>query len=967
MRKTICRLTVGILALAAVWFLPSYLLATLADGSADLELGQPDFSHNSPNCFSGSSLSNPYNIAIDRTSGRIYVCDSDNCRILWWNSHTSLTNGQSADGVIGQPNLYTNSPATCTQTGMGSPQGVAVDGSGNVWIADTYNSRVLEFAKPSANRQAAVLVLGQGDFYSNQPNQGLGWNVCTETTMCYPTGVSVDGSGNVWVADQNNYRVLGFANPKTNGQAANVVLGKSDFSHKDSVWPPTQAGLSYPRGVSVDGSGNVWVADGIPRVLKYSAPITNGMPASIVLGQADFNTYGGVCSRTGMAYPMGVSVDSAGNVWVADQNYNRALKYSVPISSGMPASIVIGQPDFTTYSSDCGPSKLRYFYGICVDSSGNVWIADTENSRILEFNDPSGNYPQANLVLGQNDFIHNNYTRDYTLEFPSDIAVDTSTGRVYVCDKDNSRILWWNSSVSFMNGKGADGVIGQGDLFTGWSNGSQFGLDHPQGVFVDGSGNVWVADTGDNRVLEFARPTANLPMAILVLGQGGYESADPDCSQFYLDYPSGVTVDSSGNVWVADTDNSRVLKFSVPLSNGMAASMVLGQQDYVSNNTACSQKGMAGPQGVSFDASGNLWVTDSDNSRVLKYSAPFSNGMAASMVLGEPDFTSINSSSGCSQTLTLNPARAKFDSSGNIWVADQNNNRVLKYSVPLSSGMPASLVIGQTDYASHSGACSQTGLFGPASMCLDSASNLWVADTFNNRVLKYMTVQQIFVDNSKDTTITFHTAYGDGTLFIPAGTFSSNVTLTMTVTQVPASTDPLIKLSAVGIEITNNLGLQPMKDIMLTLTYRLQDITGLIDTKLAIAYYDTTLLKWIVISSTVDTSRMQVTGYIRHFSKFAIVQALAAANLDSVKVFPNPLNSRTATGGMTIANLTATANIKIYNVAGELIRTLSYLSGNGQAVWDAKNDGGKQVASGVYIIYIDSPQGTKKIKVAVQK
>ena len=967
MRKQIGRLSAVILAFAAIWSTPSMLSAGISNGSADIVLGQMDFTHNGRNLLTAKGLDDPEGVAIDKSDGRVYVCDTVNDRVLWWNSSTALTNGQQADGVIGQTDLLSNTNG-CSQTQMDGPIGISVDSSGNIWIADYNNNRVLKFTRPTTNGQPASLVLGQPDFTSN----GI---ALSQTGFSSPVAVFVDSSGNVWVVDTDNSRVLKFSNPTANGQAASLVLGQLDFTSKSNSFSQTVMG--YPSSIAVDSSGNVWVEESWPsRVLRFSNPSTNGQAADIVLGQVDFNSYASSCSKTGLSCPEGLCLDNSGNVWVADSNNYRVLKYSSPISSGMAASMVLGQANFDSSEVDCSQTGMDFPKGLTFDASGNIWIADSCNNRVSRFTNPSVNGQAAGLVLGQNDFDHwgENITKDNGVYAPEGIVTDPTSGRVYVSDSENNRILWWNNSAALSDGQQADGVLGQKDLVSHESSCSQSGLNMPYGISLDSSGNLWVADLRNNRVLKFAKPTTNGQTASLVLGQTDFVSKIGTCTQSgmgspWWNGPASVAVDGSGNVWVADYPNNRVLKFTNPTTNGQPASLVLGQSDFVSNVATCTQTGMGrtsyggGPWQLAVDNSGNIWVTESCNCRVLKYTNPSTNGQAASLVLGQADFNS--NSPGISQTGMSVPCAVSVDSSGNAWISD--NHRVLEYSSPANNGQAASFVIGQKDFTTNAPACTKTGIDWSNALHFDTAGNLWLADGGNNRVLKYKVIHQTQIDKTKDVTLTFVTDYGDLTIFIPAGAFSDNVILTITVTRVPDCNDPCIKLSGVGIEITNNLGLQPMKDIKLTLSYRSQDITGLIEAKLVLAYYDTVLSKWNLISSTADTLVKQVTGYVRHFSKFAIVQASAAADLNSVKVYPNPFNFRTAPGGMTIANLTASATIKIYNVAGELIKTVSYTSANGQTSWNGKNDSSSMVASGVYIMYINAPEGTKKLKVAVEK
>ncbi len=355
----------------------------------------------------------------------------------------------------------------------------------------------------------------------------------------------------------------------SNGQNASLVLGQSNFTSRNGA--TTQSGIFFPRGVSLDSSGNVWVADTRDsRVLEFKPPFSNGMNASLVLGQSNFTSSTTATTQSGMYYPDGVSVDSSGNVWVVDSYNNRVLEFVPPFSNGMNASLVLGQSNFTSITSAVTQSGMYIPQGVAVDSSGNVWVADS-NSRVLEFKPPFSNGMNASLVLGKPNFT---YGGDYNY--------------------------------------GA----------------TQSGMDAPPGVAVDSSGNVWVVDSYSNRVLEFKPPFSNGMNASLVLGQSNFTSGNmsgnytPNLTQSGMYIPQGVAVDSSGNVWVADSNNSRVLEFVPPFSNGMNASLVLGQSNFTSNVATTTQLGMSYPDGVSVDSSGNVWVADTSNSRILGFTLP---------------------------------------------------------------------------------------------------------------------------------------------------------------------------------------------------------------------------------------------------------------------------------------------------------------------------------------------------------
>ena len=355
----------------------------------------------------------------------------------------AFSNGQDAFLVLGQKDFTSNITAT-TQKGMNNPAGVAVRVGGIVWVADTNNNRVLKFTTPFTNDEAASVVLGQPIFTSNTA-------ATTQTGMHDPTGVAVDSSGNIWVADSGNNRVLEFTTPFTNGEAATIVLGQPGFTSNTAH--TTKAGMFGPTAVAVGPLGNVWVVDQRnSRVLQFikGGGFSDGQAASIVLGQASFTSKITATTQTGMNNPSGVAVDSSGNVWVADQGNNRVIEFASPYTKGEAASVVLGQSIFT--SSTSATSQIGMFSptGVAVDSSGNVWVADSDNNRILDFQKGLGftDGQAAISVLGQSTFMSRTPATNKTgLTFPTDVSVGPF-GTVWVADQFNSRILQFLSSTT---------------------------------------------------------------------------------------------------------------------------------------------------------------------------------------------------------------------------------------------------------------------------------------------------------------------------------------------------------------------------------------------------------------------------------------------------------------------------------------------------------------------------------------
>ncbi|MBI3840655.1 MAG: NHL repeat-containing protein [Thaumarchaeota archaeon] len=278
-------------------------------------------------------------------------------------------------------------------------------------------------------------------------------------------------------------------------------------------------------------------------------------------------------------------------------------------------------------------------------------------------------------------------------------------------------------------------VLGQPDFTSSASAITSTGLHRLHGITFDSSGNLWVADYSNNRVLEYTTPLVTHEAATLVIGQALFTTSAAATTSTGLFRPHGVAFDSSGNLWVADYSNNRVLEYTTPLVTHEAATLVIGQVDFTSSGAATTSTGLNNPAGITFDSSGNLWVSEINNARVLKFAAPLSTHEAATLVIGQALFTT--SAAATTSTGLFGPFVVAFDSSGNLWVGDTDNHRVLKFAAPLSTHEAATLVIGQVDFTSSAVATTSTSAGDPEGITFDSSGNLWVGDYLNNRVLGY--------------------------------------------------------------------------------------------------------------------------------------------------------------------------------------------------------------------------------------
>ena len=277
---------------------------------------------------------------------------------------------------------------------------------------------------------------------------------------------------------------------------------------------------------------------------------------------------------------------------------------------------------------------------------------------------------------------------------------------------------------------------------------------------LDASGNLYVSDFGNNRVLEYNAPLTAGDTADLVFGQLGSFTTGT-CNKGAIGAgtlcaPTGVTIDAGGNVYVADTANSRVLKYITPLiTKNTTADVVLGQATFTAGscNRAASNPSAATlcqPQDVATDSGANLYVSDAGNSRVLEYIAPLTTAQDAALVFGQNgSFTSSQCNLRSISATTLCAASGlALDNAGNLFMGDTGNSRALVFQPPFAPSPVAVREAGQPDFT-HAGAnrIDARGIFAASAVALDESvtpPHLYLADTGNNRVLAWANAANAF-------------------------------------------------------------------------------------------------------------------------------------------------------------------------------------------------------------------------------
>ena len=565
-------------------------------------------------------------------AGNVYIADTDNCAIREW---------ATPNGPV----------TTLVGSGLSDPFGVAVDEAGNVYIADTYDCATKKWATPNG---PVTTLVGSG--------------------LYYPYGVAVDGAGNVYFSDSGYNVIEKWA--VADGTLTTLVGSR----------------LYEPHGVAVDGSGNVYIADtGNSAVKKWS--VADGATTTLV--------------GSGLNNPRGVAVDEAGNVYIADSDNS--------VIEELPRAFVDPTPRVEPYTAgtDALPVVLPVSENLLAPfapGSDSPWltISGVTNGVVsFAFAASPTNRTAHITLLGQLIAVTQIvpvYSLGTTnlLEGPaagsdSVVLAVTPPSASWTA---STNAPWLHLSTANQSGAGATNLVFSFDANPGATRtdtltiagltltvtqaGSTYvlapgpvttvvgsGLNTPCGVAVDGAGNVYIADTDNNAIKKWVAVSNTVTTLV---GSG-------------LNNPSGVAVDGVGNVYIADTDNNAIKQWAAP--NGPVTTLV--------------GSGLYHPFGVAVDGAGNVYVADTDNNAIKQWAAP--NGPVTTVV-----------GSGLNT-----PCRVAVDGAGNVYIADSFNNATKKWAAPNG---PVTTLVG-------------SGLSDPRGVAVDGAGNVYVADTYNNATKKW--------------------------------------------------------------------------------------------------------------------------------------------------------------------------------------------------------------------------------------
>ncbi|MGE0079581.1 MAG: LamG-like jellyroll fold domain-containing protein [Bacteroidales bacterium] len=420
---------------------------------------------------------------------------------------------------------------------------------------------------------------------------------------------------------------------------------------------------------------------------------------------------------------------------------------------------------FTSDISESAVNNHLIDAGLVAMSINSLSVTPTETSpdsaRIVSSfsGNTFANFMPASMVIGQPDF----YTQDLTIDqdggYKACGVAISSNGMVAMVSQTTGyngveyyggRVLLWNS-VPENDGTPADIVIGQSDFTSTYPMGcspSRFSTLMSAAFSPDGN-KLLVADLQNNRILVFDAPFTNGMEASVVVGQTSFYSSVPGCSASNLNSPYSVYVSSDGKMFITDAGNNRVLIYNqIPTVNGVSADVVVGQTDFISNISACSQTFFQMPSSCTVSPNGKLIVCDAgnsyvpSNSRILIYNeVPESNGAPADVVIGHPDFTTQALTSEVTDSTMFYPYGVSVSKDGQLAVGEFGSSRVLIYdSIPTTNGAKANIVLGQPNFNSNlsfNGGISDRSMKRPYNIAYDLNGRLFVSGRDMHRIMVY--------------------------------------------------------------------------------------------------------------------------------------------------------------------------------------------------------------------------------------
>jgi hypothetical protein len=635
-----------------------------------------------------AQLDYPYGLALDG-AGNLYISDTGNYRIRKITTATGIITTYAGNGSSGS----TGDGGPATSAEFIYPRGVAIDRSGNLFITDSL--RIREVAAASG---VITTVAGNGnDGYSGDGGPAI--NASFQT----PSGVAVDGYGNLYIADTWNNAIrkvtasTGIISTVA-GNPMHVLGGGGEYSGDGG--PATSAYLYHPLAVTLDTAGDLYIADTYNQAIRKVAA-SNGY-ISTVAGDGPYGVCsglggdGGTATSASICYPYGVTVDGAGNLYIAETYNNRIREATAPAT---PPTGLTSKPVFSvaagTYASpqtvtlsDSTPGSAVY---VTLDGSSPNTVSQGYNGPI-------------------------NVTGTVTIK-----AVAAAPG--FLPSAPVSAAYRITSSpaavISTVAGNGGSGFAGAGGPAT------QAQIGYPRGIAFGGNGNLYFSDSANNVVWMKAAKTGDVSV-IAGNGVAGYAGDGGPATSAQLSFPQGIAVDGAGNIYIADSTNN-VIRMVAAASGIITTFAGNGKPNYdpqsVGDGGPATSAELYDPVAVALDKKGNLYIADEFNNRVRMVTA---NTGIITTVAGDGNYGFSGDGGPATSASVDGPNAVAFDTAGNLYVATQFSGRIRKLTA--ATGTITTVAGNGTEGGSGDGGPATSAEIAPFALAVDSAGNIYFSN-----------------------------------------------------------------------------------------------------------------------------------------------------------------------------------------------------------------------------------------------
>jgi sugar lactone lactonase YvrE len=663
----------------------------------------------------------PGGIARD-ASGNIYFSDSFNNRVFKVDTSGLLTVVAGNGSTAGFNFSGDGGPAIAAELSL--PLGLALDGAGNLFIADSGNNVIREVVAATGNIQTVAgnsNIIGGGFSGDGGP--------ATSAQLSSPGSVAVDGAGNLFIADNSNnvIREVVAATGIIQTVAGNNALG-AGFSGDGASAIAAQ--LSTPDGVSVDSTGNIFISDFGNNVIREVLATTGIIQTVVGNGTAGFSGDGGPAINAELNQPSCMYLDAAGNLFIADFG-NNVIREVLAANGSIQTVAGTGTPGFSGDGGLAINAELFLPAAVTADGAGNLFITDFGNSRVRDVAAASGN---IQTLAGNGTFSFSGDGGPATkaeLQSPEKVVADGS-GNIFISDSVNNvirEVVAATGNIQTVAGNNALGAGFSGD--GGPAIAAQFNL--PTGMTLDAAGNLFIADAQNNVIREVVAATGNIQTVAGNNALGaGYSGDGGPATGAQLSGPASVAVDGAGNLFIVDESNNVIREVVAATGNiqTVAGNFALGA-GYSGDGGPATSAQLRLPSGVFVDGAGNLFIADLFNNVIREVVAATGN---IQTVAGNINVLGFGGDGGPATSAGLaHPTDVFVDGAGNLFIADLFDD-LIREVVAATGNIQTVAGNGTEGFSGDGGLAINAQLTFPSGVFVDATGNIFITDSGNNRI-----------------------------------------------------------------------------------------------------------------------------------------------------------------------------------------------------------------------------------------